>query len=282
MEYLTSRQNSLIKYVHSLAQRKVREREHCFVVEGVRLLEEALSAMDKGGRFCLETVLISEELRQNEREQQLIEALRIAGVKRYLVPAGIMEGLADTVSPQGVLGVVRRNQLKPGLPGKEPAGPFEPIALDPPLFLILDRIQDPGNLGTLLRTAEAAGVTAVWLLKGTTDPFSPKVLRATMGSIFRVPLATGVEIESVLALKAQGVTLLAAGLGAAALPYYEADFSKPLALALGNEANGLADWLKAAGDRLITIPLAGAAESLNVAVAGAIILFEVCRQRQTK
>ncbi len=279
MEHLTSRQNGLIKYVRSLAQRKVREREHCFVAEGVRLLEEALQTMEKGGPYSLETVLVSEELRQNEREQRLIKALQTAGVKLCSVSAGIMESLADTVSPQGVLGVVRRTPLKPGLPPEDPAKNFAP---GPPLILILDRIQDPGNLGTLVRTAEAAGVTAVWLLKGTADPFSPKVLRATMGSIFRVPIVTEVEAHAVRELRNQGVSLLAAGVEKAALPYYEADFSKPLALVLGNEANGLADWLKMASDQLVTIPLAGAAESLNVAVAGAVILFEVRRQRQAK
>lgn len=279
MEYLTSRQNGLVKYIRSLAQRKVREREHCFVAEGVRLLEEALQTMEKGGPFILETVLVSEGLRQNEREQQLIKALQTAGVKLCSVTAELMEGLSDTVSPQGVLGVVRRTQLELGQPADNTA---KFSAKEPPLLLILDRIQDPGNLGTLLRTAEAAGVTAVWLLKGTADPFSPKVLRATMGSIFRVPIVTDVEASAVQGLRNQGVCLLAAGVEAAALPYYEADLSKPLALVLGNEANGLADWLKMASDQLVTIPLAGAVESLNAAVAGAVILFEVRRQRQAK
>ena len=279
MEHLTSRQNVLVKYIRSLAQRKVRERERCFVVEGVRLLEEALQTMEKGGPFSLETVIVSGELRQNERELRLIKALQTAGVKLCSVSAEIMEGLADTVNPQGVLGVVRRTQLKPGLSTEDPAKSFAPGS---PLILIMDRIQDPGNLGTLLRTAEAAGVTAVWLLKGTVDPFSPKVLRATMGSIFRVPIATEVEACAVRELRNQGVCLLAAGVEATALPYYEANFCKPLALVLGNEANGLADWLKLACDQLVTIPLAGAAESLNAAVAGAVILFEARRQRQAK
>jgi TrmH family RNA methyltransferase len=194
-----------------------------------------------------------------------------------------MESLADTVSPQGVLGVVRRLPFQPGYsPGSSAEDSANFSVPNPPLVLILDRIQDPGNLGTLLRTAEAAGVTAVWLLKGTADLFSPKVLRATMGSIFRVPIVTNVEAGAVQELRSQGVGLLAAAVEAAALPYYEADLSKPLALVLGNEANGLADWLKMASDQLVTIPLAGAAESLNAAVAGAVILFEVRRQRQAK
>ncbi len=281
MEYLTSRQNGLVKYIRSLAQRKVRERERCFVAEGVRLLEEALQTMEKGGPFILETVLVSEGLRQNEREQQLIKALQTAGVKLCSVSSEIMDSWVSAAwnSPQGVLGVVRRTQLKPGLPADNTA---RFLAKEPPLLLILDRIQDPGNLGTLLRTAEAAGVTAVWLLKGTADPFSPKVLRATMGSIFRVPIVTDVEASAIRELRNQGVCLLAAGVEAAALLYYEADLSKPLALVLGNEANGLADWLKMASDQLVTIPLAGAVESLNAAVAGAVILFEVRRQRQAK
>jgi TrmH family RNA methyltransferase len=145
----------------------------------------------------------------------------------------------------------------------------------------LDCIQDPGNLGTLLRTAEAAGVTQVWLTKNTVDPFSPKVLRATMGSVFRVPIITEVEYSQVLELGQIGVALVATGVEMSK-PYYQADFCQPLAIMLGNEGNGLANCLKTASMEMVSIPLAGEVESLNVAVAGAVLMFEVCRQRQSK
>jgi len=136
-------------------------------------------------------------------------------------------------------------------------------------------------LGTLLRTAEAAGVAEVWLTRGTVDPFSAKVLRSTMGSIFRVPLTTEIDYVQVLELSQAGLKLVATEVGVSK-PYYQADLAVPLAILLGNEGSGLDESLKLASQEVVNIPLAGEVESLNVAVAGAILLFEARRQRSAR
>lgn len=276
MKHLASRKNPLVKYVKSLLQRKFRDREGKFIIEGVRLLEESIKAtQNKKTPFFLETVFFTLESIKNERTQKLIQSLWEIGVRVYTVSPEVMEYLANTITPQGVIGIVStRSKVVPAVDlfyKKE-------TVKEAPLILVLDRIQDPGNLGTLLRTAEAAGVSEVWLIKGTTDPFSPKVVRASMGSIFRVPIFSGVEYTQVLDLQKAGFTLVAAVVEGFK-PYYMVDFNKPTAILLGNEASGLAECLKMDSEENITISLAGNVESLNAAVAGAIILFEARRQR---
>ncbi|NLC06836.1 MAG: RNA methyltransferase [Syntrophomonadaceae bacterium] len=289
---ITSRHNSLVKYVRALSQRKFREQEGRFVIEGVRLLEEAVKATAKTAakvsarttaQFTLETVFVSSELVQTQRIYNLFRELRKIGSKVYTVPPRVLEVMAETVSPQGIVGVVRRAKTS------ETANRLTDLTqllrqsnkTLPPLILVLDRIQDPGNLGTLLRTAEAAGVDEVWLTRGTVDPFSAKVLRSTMGSIFRVPLATEIDYVQVLELSQAGLKLVATEVGVSK-PYYQADLTVPLAILLGNEGSGLAESLKLASQEVVNIPLAGEVESLNVAVAGAILLFEARRQRSAR
>lgn len=285
---ITSRHNPQVKYVRALSQRKFREQEGRFVIEGVRLLEEAVRATAKTAakvsarttaQFTLETVFVSSELVQTQRIYNLFRELRKIGSEVYTVPPRVLEVMADTVSPQGMVGVVRRAKTSEAANRltelTQQLGPSNET--QPPLVLVLDRIQDPGNLGTLLRTAEAAGVAEVWLTRGTVDPFSAKVLRSTMGSIFRVPLATEIDYVQVLELSQAGLKLVATEVGVSK-PYYQADLAVPLAILLGNEGSGLDESLKLASQEVVNIPLAGEVESLNVAVAGAILLFEARRQ----
>jgi TrmH family RNA methyltransferase len=289
---ITSRHNPQVKYVRALSQRKFREQEGRFVIEGVRLLEEAVRATAKTAakvsarttaQFTLETVFVSSELVQTQRIYNLFRELRKIGSEVYTVPPRVLEVMADTVSPQGMVGVVRRAKTS------ETANRLTELTQQlgqsnetlPPLVLVLDRIQDPGNLGTLLRTAEAAGVAEVWLTRGTVDPFSAKVLRSTMGSIFRVPLTTEIDYVQVLELSQAGLKLVATEVGVSK-PYYQADLAVPLAILLGNEGSGLDESLKLASQEVVNIPLAGEVESLNVAVAGAILLFEARRQRSAR
>ncbi|NLK51555.1 MAG: RNA methyltransferase [Syntrophomonadaceae bacterium] len=284
MEHLTSRQNPLIKYIRSLRQRKGRERESRFVIEGVRLLEEALRATGRPeGWFCLETVLFSPDLSHHPRGQKLIAELAEREVKMYTAANELFPYLADTINPQGIIGIVQRTNFLPGrvfTPEVEVFNRFSE-SLTKPLILVLDRLQDPGNLGTLLRTAEATGVSEIWLTPGTVDPFSSKVIRASMGSIFRVPLRTEVEPSLISNLGQAGVRLVATSVDKGQ-PYYQSDFCGPTAILLGNEGSGLSSFLTQKSQEIITIPLGGEVESLNVAVAGAILLFEARRQRESK
>ncbi|MBO4871902.1 MAG: RNA methyltransferase [Lachnospiraceae bacterium] len=180
----------------------------------------------------------------------------------------VMEKMSDTRSPQGILALVRMSDQK--LCDLDPArGPL----------LILENVQDPGNIGTLFRTAEAAGSGGIVLSGDSADPYSPKVLRATMGAVFRLPFVIADDLPgTVRSLKEQGVKIFAAHLKGENL-YTEAAFPEKTAFLLGNEGNGLSEEISALADRLIRIPMEGKTESLNVAVAGALLLYEAMRRR---
>lgn len=266
---ITSRHNPLAKFVRSLAGKKAREQTGRFVVEGVRLLEEALeAALKPGSGFKLEVVLYAPSRLATDRGMALIHSLRRAGVE--IVPAAepVMEYISDTSSPAGVLGVVQHLF-------HEPAGP--PDTASRPFVLVLDQIQDPGNLGSLLRTAEAAGVSEVWVLTGSADCFSPKVVRATMGSIFRLPLRLKVVPGELSDLSARGITVYGTARGRGE-SLFKTVFPRPLAVVLGSEAQGMSPELESRVDGWVHIPMAGEVESLNVAAAGALVLYEIARQ----
>jgi TrmH family RNA methyltransferase len=253
---ITSSQNPKIKWVRSLqAQSQRRKDEEVFVVEGVRLAEEAL-ASGWGARLLLYTDGLG------ERGMSVVEAFATRGTPIELVSEGVMRHASETETPQGLLAVL---ELKPL--------PFPP-ALD--FAFIPDGVRDPGNLGTMLRTAAAAGVGGVLLPPGAADPFAPKVLRAGMGTHFRLPLQE-CSWEQIAALLAPlEVFLAAAGQGIA---YTQADFRSPLALIVGGEAEGAGPEARRLASHLVHIPMPGGGESLNAAVAAAVLLFEVVQQR---
>lgn len=255
---ITSSSNSRIKLIRALNSRaKDRREEGLFVIEGVRLCEEALAA-----RATPDIVLYTEEL--DPRGAALVEAFRRAGIPLETVTADVMRAASDTQTPQGILAVL------PLAPRPRPA------TLD--FVLIADQVRDPGNLGTLLRSAAAAGAQAAWLHPGTADAFAPKVLRAGMGAHFRLAIETLGYEDLRKACHTHGLRLLvtAAGQGQ---PYDQADLRAPLALVVGSEAEGPGAGLLAAADAFVHIPMPGGFESLNAAVAGSILMFEVVRQR---
>jgi len=161
----------------------------------------------------------------------------------------------------------------------QPVKPGELALQQTALIVVIDEIQDPGNLGTIIRTADAAGTDAVFLLPGTCDAFMPKVIRATAGSIFHVPLVSA-ESDVLMAWLREKKILLAITAADAEEDIYSADLSVPLAIVFGNEARGVSSRMKKAADRSLRIPIFGKAESLNVATSAAICLYEVVRQRQ--
>jgi TrmH family RNA methyltransferase len=228
-----------------------------FLIDGVRLVEAALAAGAPVEQLLVTSAAAAPRL------AALSEMARSRGVPLVEVAPHVLEAVSEVESPQGVVAVVRHR-----------AGTLEgPLGRGDLLLLVVDRVQDPGNLGTMIRTADAAGATAVALTPGTVDPTNPKAARATMGSLFHLPVAE-MEPEGLRgALRAQGVRLLAADT-AGTVSVREADYTRPVALAVGNEAEGLAPaWLEAA-DQVVRIPLLGRADSLNVAVAAAILLYE--------
>lgn len=258
---ITSTKNAKIKDIRSLqARAKARREAGAFVVEGLRLAEEAL-AHD----WIPTLALYTEGL--NERGLALLEDLRQKGVPLEEVAPHVMKAASDTQSSQGILLVV----------------PFKTAALPEELDLVLvcDQVRDPGNLGTLMRGVSAAGAQAVLLSEGSVDPFSPKVVRASMGAVFRLAVQTlsyaqigEVCIEHQLALWVADAR--------AEKRYFEADLTAPTALALGGEAEGHSPQIEALAAGHLMIPMEGDTESLNAAMAGSILLFEAVRQRTLK
>ena len=250
--------NEKVKYVRSLYRRRVRYRERHFVIEGVRLVEEAFRA-----GIVPALLFYSEGVDSTPGGRELLVEMQKVEAPAFAVSEKVMKALADTVSPQGVLAVV----------------PF--VELDPPpslsLALVVDRLRDPGNLGSILRSANAAGVEQVILAPKTVDPYNPKVVRGAMGAHFRLPIVAlnWPEIAEALA----GVQVLLADVRAEQA-YYEVDWTRPSALVIGGEAHGASQEARELAVATITIPMLGGAESLNAAMAASVILFEAARQRR--
>ncbi len=253
---LTSTKNPRIQRIRKLqSNARTRREEAAFVVEGVRLVEEALTA-----GLQPELVLFTEDVK--DRGQETLDGFRAMGVELLAVAPHVMQAASDTQTPQGILAV---------LPFPEWEFPIEPSFL-----LILDGIRDPGNLGTLLRTALAAGVDAVILPPGGSDAFSPKVVRAGMGAHFRLPILT--RHWEAFEPQLVGLDVFLAD-SAGGQPHSEAGFQSPLALIIGGEAAGAGGQAAQLATHQVHIPMPGKIESLNAAIAGAILMFEVVRQR---
>ena len=251
---------SLISLARNLQQRKGRSRRGLTLAEGVRLIEEAVSA---GVGF--RGVLIDPTLTRTTRGGALLAQLAAHAIPIEEVPAKTLVGLAATDTPQGVVAIVEhpRSQLETIDP--EPRHPV----------LVLDSLQDPGNVGTLLRTAFALGCPGAILLKGTADPANPKALRASCGASFRLPIAAATDDELALWLERGDIVLWATD--AAGTPMRRLQPPARLAVVVGNEGSGVRATVMALARNRVAIPLARGAESLNVAVAAGIILHEVQR-----
>jgi TrmH family RNA methyltransferase len=256
---IESQANPHIKHIRSLAaDRKDRRRERLFVLEGVRLVADALA-----GGASLDLVLYApDQLALTEAGQALLDQLEPLAAA-HSASAQVVAAASDTVHPQGVVALARWPDLAPSMPG---------------IILVLDAIQDPGNMGTLLRSAEAVGVAEVLGSIGTVDIYSPKVVRAAMGAHMHLAITQDLSWDAI----AERLTLVEhiyAADAAANMPYFAADWRQPSALIIGNEAHGLSAQACDLARRLIGIPMHGRAESLNAAVAGSVILFEALRQR---
>jgi TrmH family RNA methyltransferase len=252
--------SNLVSLVRSLQQRKARRRRGLAVAEGIRLVEEALAA-----GVAFRGVLVSPAAERSERGAALLRALGDRAVPIEEVTDRTLEELADTETPQGVIAVVECKRATLAEIRPEPGCPV----------LVLDGVQDPGNVGTLLRTAFALGCSGAILLSGTADPANPKVVRAAMGATFRLPAAMAGVGELEAWLKDREASLWAAA--AEGKPLFRLEAPERLALAVGNEGAGLRPEVEALASESVSIPLARGAESLNVAVAAGIILYEATR-----
>jgi TrmH family RNA methyltransferase len=256
---ITSTSNPKIKWIRNLqASSRARRQEGLFIVEGVRLAEEALASS-----WPIRLILHTGDL--DERGQALLQRFEDRQAPLEQVPPRVLRAASDTETPQGILAVVEQRRL-----------PL-PASLD--LVLVPDQLRDPGNLGTMLRTAAAAGASAVILPPETVDPFSPKVVRSGMGAHFRVPIYSLDWDEIQTRLEHLRVYLAVAGDG---LAYTQADLLPPLAFIIGSEAHGASPRAHSLAQDRLHIPMPGGIESLNAAVTAGILLFEALRQRGDK
>ncbi len=259
-ESITSTKNPHIQRVRKLiSSGQYRQSEQSFVLEGVRLVEEAARS-----EWSITEVYFSGKL--NDRGQKLIESLLRRGSAIYQVSDPVMNDITDTETPQGIVAVLSIKQ--------------PPIPKDPTLVLILDAIRNPGNVGTILRTASAAGVDDVIIAPETADPFSPKVLRAGMGAQLNlsIHLSGWSDVKELLMGFAAMRVLLADKQGGPS--YWNTNLRSPVALIISNEASGPSRAARELSVGIITIPMPGRSESLNAAIAASLLIYEVLRQRQ--
>jgi TrmH family RNA methyltransferase len=254
---LTAREE---KELRALQRRKERERQGLFLAEGVRVVEDLLASS-----LRVRWVLASSSLEDSERGTELTAEVERRGIPLRVVPERDFARHAGTESPQGVLAVAE-------IPRWSPAD-IRGMAGFPDVVLVLDAVQDPGNFGTLVRSAEALGAAGVLALPGTVDPWNPKAIRAAVGSSFRMPILSLPWSEAGEWLRGRGFEVIAAAVGGEPVRRPE----RPTALVVGNEGAGISAEVAAGVDRVVGIPLRGRAESLNVAAAAAILLYELTR-----
>lgn len=258
---ISSLQNPLVKQIRLLHRPKGRREHHLFLIEGTHLLETACEVDSSIMTVCFTLSWQEQHLRLSE--QIVKKAKRIE-----IVTPEVLGALATTVHPDGVIATVERNLLQQDITPKNLR-----------LGLILERIQDPGNLGTIIRTAAATEVDQIWLSQDSVDLDNPKVIRASSGEWFRLPMTVSENLGDVIQdYRSQGVQIIATLPDATKL-HWEIDYTQPTLIILGNEGAGLSESLTQRADHAVKIPLTGQVESLNVAIATAVILYEALRQR---
>ena len=261
--------NTGVKLVIGLNQKsKTRKKENAFVVEGPRMTFETPVSL-------LKRVYFSESFSMTDEEKEALHKFKAKGIFVEEVSEKVMKAMSDTITPQGILAVVERPSYElDDLLGRDDS--------QAPMVLVMETIQDPGNLGTMFRTAEGAGCSGIVMTKDTVDLFSPKVVRSTMGSLYRMPFYVTEDLgETISYLKEKSLRFYAAALDGKQ-SYDRFDYSGPCGFLIGNEGNGLSkEAMDFADDKLI-IPMSGQLESLNAAMAAGILMYEGARQRRKK
>jgi TrmH family RNA methyltransferase len=260
---ITSLQNPHVKNAVALRDRRHREKQGRILIDGARELARAIAA---GVR--LTEVFVCERLCQSEDARRVLELLPACGTDVLDVTEPVFDKLAFGQRTEGVLGVAQT-----------PAATLDGLKLpDSPLVAVLEGVEKPGNVGAVLRSADAAGVSALIVADGRTDLYNPNAIRASLGTIFTVPVAAATAAETLAWLRRQGLAIFAARVDGS-LPYTEADFCQPAAIILGSEAAGLSAAWAAEDIIAVRLPMLGMADSLNVSAAAAVLFYEALRQR---
>ncbi|MFN7056929.1 TrmH family RNA methyltransferase [Hyphomonas sp.] len=263
-EYITSPSNPLIKLLKSLERKKERAETGLFLAEGARIVAEGLA---RG--WHAETVVIAADMADRAAIASIAASAEAAGARVVLVPERLMSKITQKDNAQSVVAAFRQRHLSlADLPAPASGG----------LYIALFEVRDPGNLGTILRTADCAGLSGVILLGTTCDPYSFEAVRASMGSLFDMPFAASGFCDFDTWRKAAGLSLTAASVNGT-VRHDGADLNKGAVILMGNEQAGLPDWIEDACDTLALIPMRGGADSLNLAQASAVMIYEAWRQR---
>lgn len=280
MQSITSKENETIKAIKRLKEKKYREQEGKFIVEGVKMIQEAIQE-----NASIEKIIICEDCtvdyetgkEKNTEALETTSSLEITQELRYeiakrdciSVPEKVFETLTNVENPQGILAVIKKK-------------PIQEIKDKETMIVILDGIQDPGNLGTILRTIDSTNLSQVILSNKTADPYNPKVVRSTMGAIYRLNILQETNlVETIKQLKKKKVKIVATALAADSKSLYEVKLEN-VAVVIGNEANGVSKEILELADEKMMIPMLGKTESLNVAVATGVVLYEQVRRRLQK
>lgn len=254
--FIDSIHNKTLKEINSLRLKKERDKTGLFLLEGERLVNEIPRGYD------VKYIAVSENY-----TGKIPKVAKVVTIK-----AATFDKITETVNSQGIVAVCAQ-------PHFSTEGVFE---CENPLFVVLENITDPGNMGTIIRTADAAGANGIFISKGCVDIFNPKVVRATMGSIFHLPLYKDVDLDKILPeMREHNIISFSAHLRGEKSPY-EVDLKKSCAIVVGNEANGLSDHVVDMTDLPVKIPMPGKAESMNAGVAAGILIYEAVRQRLCK
>jgi RNA methyltransferase, TrmH family len=260
---ISSAANPVIKRVRLLADRRHRRRESAFVVHGIQPVWQAVEA-----GADVEVLIVAPDLLRHAGAAAMVAQREAAGVRVVRLSAELFGRIADRDGPSGLAAIVR---------SAPPALADLPADADA-VFVALHEVGNPGNLGTIVRTASAAGASGITLIGPSADPFDPAAVKASMGALFTVPVATAGSVSEFLDWAAARDLTVVATSGRASVSCWDADLRPPLALLLGSEGTGLPSDLVAAADLSVAIPMTGTAESLNLAVAAGVLLFEVRRR----
>lgn len=260
---ITSKDNDTIKFLKKLKDKKYRDQENAYIIEGAKLIKEAIQENIKIKMVILCDGCSAENAIDSDLKYE------IAKYECICVSEKIFLGLTNVVNPQGILAVVEKNNNT------------NEIDYNDNLFLILDDLQDPGNMGTILRTADSINLKQIIVSKGSADVYNPKVVRSTMGAIFRIKVIESDDLsKTIKEMKKHKIKVAATSLQTDK-SIYDINYEKT-AIVIGNEANGVSDKVLETVDKKIKIPMAGKTESLNASVATAIVLYEAVRQKMTK
>ena len=259
--FIESKDNNLFKNTKKLKERKNRNKSNKYVIEGFRLVQEAFKA-----KVDVDYLIVTKD--GSEKINQFLSDYITDQIKMYQVSDNLFKELVSTENPQGILAVINMN--------------IKPMNFNGNFYLLCDKLQDPGNVGTIIRTAHAAGVQGIILTKGTVDIYNEKAIRSTMGSIFYIPIHYDDDnLSLVKSLKSKGFKLLVTSLDTDK-DFFQEDLGGKVVLTVGNEGNGVSEEIVNLADTKVKIPMPGNAESLNVAIATSVIMYEKVRQEQMK